>query len=358
MKVAIVYDRVNKWGGAERVLLALHELFPKAPLYTSVYNPKTAPWARVFRVKASFLQYIPFASMFHELFVPFMPLAFMSFSFKKFDVVISVTSEYAKAVRVDKNTTHICYCLTPTRYLWSGYNEYFKNNFFRSFTIPIIFLLRIWDKKIAKTPKYYIAISLEIKKRIKKYYSRDSVVVYPSAGFSKKRGRALNTLSGYFLIVSRLVPYKRIDLAISACNKLNVPLLIIGKGMEEKRLKKMSGRSIFFPGNLTDDELSGYYKNCKALIFSGVEDFGLAIVEAQSFGKPVIAFNKGGAKEIVIDGKTGVLFKSQTSKSLIQALKKFEKMKFNTRSIHINAQRFSEKRFKEQFLSLVRQYVK
>lgn len=358
MKVAIVYDRVNKWGGAERVLLALHELFPKAPLYTSVYNPKTAPWAKVFRVKTSFLQYIPFASSFHEFFVILMPLAFISFSFKKYDLVISVTSEYAKGIRVGKNTTHICYCLTPTRYLWSGYSDYFKSDLMRKITKPIILLLRFWDKKIADYPNYYIAISEVVKKRIKKYYGKDSIVLYPFVKKLHNKKTKNYQLKNYFLVVSRLVPYKRIDLAIEACNKLNLPLIIIGKGMEEKRLKKIAGQSIFFLKSLTDDELSEYYKNCKALIFPGIEDFGLTIVEAQSFGKPVISYNKGGASETVINGKTGILFGSKRVKSLIQALKKLERIKFNMRFIQKNTQRFSEKRFKKEFMKIIAQHTR
>lgn len=353
MKVAIVYDRVNKWGGAERVLLALHELFPKAPLYTSVYNPKTAPWARVFRVKTSFLQYIPFANSFHELLAPLMPLAFWSFSFKKYDLVISVTSEFGKGVRVSKNTVHICYCLTPTRYLWSGYKEYFRNRYFRRIAFPVIFFLRKIDKWLAQKPDIFVAISFEVKKRIQKYYKKDSIVIYPPVKTIKFKNSNQLFLSNFFLVVSRLVPYKRIDLAVKACNKLKAPLVIIGKGIEEKRIKKIAGKTIFFVESLTDEELSGYYKNCLVLLFAGKEDFGLTIVEAQSFGKPVIAYNKGGATETVVNNKTGILFNAQTTESLIDAIKKFKKMKFNKLTIIKNANRFSEKRFKKDFKDLV-----
>jgi hypothetical protein len=216
MKVAIVYDRVNKWGGAERVLLSLHKIFPNAPLYTSVYDKKKAPWANAFRVRTSFLQRIPFIKSHHELFPFLMPFAFASFSFKKYDLVISVTSEFAKGIRLPKKAVHICICLTPTRYLWSGYNEYFTNKDFRFLTLPLIWILRKWDRYIASFPNSYIAISKEVSNRIKKYYGQESVVVYPSIPRIPKAKKTRLFEKGYFLVVSRLSPftsYKRVDLA-------------------------------------------------------------------------------------------------------------------------------------------------
>jgi hypothetical protein len=179
-KVALVYDRVNKWGGAERVLLALHEIFPNAPLYTSVYDVKRAPWASVFpNVRTSPLQKIPFAKLNHEFLAPFMPFAFELFDFSKFDLVISVTSEAAKGIITTPKTFHLCYCLTPTRYLWSGYNEYFKDTVFKGFTKPIISCLRMWDKKASGRPNKIIAISSEVERRIKKFYGRESEIIFP-----------------------------------------------------------------------------------------------------------------------------------------------------------------------------------
>lgn len=358
MRVALVYDRVNKWGGAERVLLALHKIFPKAPLFTSVYNPKTAPWAKVFNVKTSFLQLLPLASKYHEIYAPLMPLAFQSFAFKGYDIVISVTSEAAKCIITDKNTYHICYCLTPTRYLWSGYKEYFKNSLFKIITLPIVWCLRVWDRKASARPDLYIAISKEVKRRIKRYYKRDALVVYPPVFSFSTKGVKKNHLSGYFLIVSRLVPYKRIDIAIKACNLLNLPLIIIGKGVEEKRLKKLAGQYIFFLKNLTDEELVGYYKNCKALLFPGREDFGLSIVEAQSFGKPVIAYKSGGALEIIKEGKTGVFFGHQIVKSLLQVLNKFDEKKFKAEDCIRQANQFSFELFEKQILVVIKKQAK
>ncbi len=375
MKVALVYDRVNKWGGAERVLLSLHKLFPDAPLYTSVYDQKKASWAKVFDIRTSFLQRLPF-SFRHELYASLMPIAFEYFNFDKYDVVISVTSEAAKGIITKPKTIHICYCLTPTRYLWSGYDEYFKNPIFRFISKPIVSYLRIWDRIAAQRPDKYIAISKEVQSRIRKYYGRDSAVVYPPVIIDGRRWkiedsnlkmegrRSIDHLastvkelpstfhppSSYFLIVSRLVPYKRIDIAIAAFNKLKLPLKIIGSGSEEKHLKSLAEPNIEFLGYLTDKELVRYYMDCRSLIFPGIEDFGLSILEAQSFGRPVIAFKGGGALETIIEGKTGLFFNEQNAKSLIMAINQFNNMIINPQDCINQAKRFSFEEFKREFM--------
>lgn len=363
MKVALVYDRINKWGGAERVLLALHKLFPDAPLYTSVYNPKTAPWARVFNIKTSFLQQFPFAPFSHELYAPLMPFAFESFSFDEYDVVISITSEAAKGIITKPSTFHICYCLTSTRYLWSEYDEYFKNSIFRLFTRPIVEYLRKWDLQASQRPDLYIAISKEVQKRIKKYYGKESKVIYPpvTLAFSELASSVqlstklnANKLDArrlsYFLVVSRLVEYKRIDIAIEACNKLKLPLKIVGIGNLEIKLKSIAGPAIEFLENLTDEELIRYYKGCSALIFPGKEDFGLSIAEAQIMGKPVVAYRGGGALEIIKEGKTGEFFEIQDALSLIKVVKNFDVNKYKSEDCIKNAEQFSFKRFEKEFL--------
>ncbi len=362
MKVALVYDRVNKWGGAERVLLALHELFPHAPLYTSVYNKESAPWASVFNIKTSFLQNFPFASTAHEYYPLLMPLAFESFNFDEFDLVISVTSEAAKGIITKPKTKHICYCLTPTRYLWSGYKDYFPSPISRAVASPFISSLRAWDKIAASRPDYYLAISNEVKKRIKEYYQRDSVIIYPPLSLESTEnptstGPALDKVP-YFLVVSRLVSYKRIDLVIKACRNLNLPLKIVGVGAEESKLRKMAGQSIEFLGILTDNELVRYYKNCLALIFPGAEDFGLTIVEAQSFGKPVIAYKKGGALEIIAEGKTGLFFSPQTVKALESALKGFDARKIDSLDCQKQVLKYSMSVFKRNFLYFINKGLK
>jgi len=355
MKVALVYDRLNKWGGAERVLLALHKLFPDAPLYVSVYDKEKAPWAKVFDVRTSFLQNFPLATH-HELYALLMPLVFESFNFNDFDLVISVTSEAAKGIITKPQTEHICYCLTPTRYLWSGYREYFKNTLLRLISKPIVAYLRFWDKIAAQRPDVYISISKEVQRRIKKYYGRDSKMAYPPL---MMRGPVANLTSKnnpssgaapYFLIVSRLVPYKKIDLAIKVFNKLKLPLKIIGDGVEMGKLKAMAGPTISLLGYLTDKELVRYYSECRALIFPGLEDFGLTILEAQSFGKPVIAFRGGGALEIIVENKTGLFFDKQTVESLEMAIKQFNNTTINPKDCIEQADKFSFETFKNQFM--------
>jgi glycosyltransferase involved in cell wall biosynthesis len=357
-KVAIVYDRVNKWGGAERVLVALHEMFPEAPLYTSVYDHQKARWAKVFpEVKTSFLQNFPFAKSNHEFFAALMPLAFKSFDFSDFDLVISVTSEAAKGIETKLDTLHVCYCLTPTRYLWSGYNDYFGNSFLRFISRPIVRLLKDWDKKMAKRPDVIISISSEVQRRVKRYYGRNSEIIFPPVNTSLIYINEVKNRR-YFLLVSRLdYGYKKIDLAVEAFNRLGYLLVVVGGGREEKRLKRLAKRNITFAGKISEKRLIKFYQNAKALIMPQAEDFGIVAVEAQSYGVPVIAYNKGGSFDTVIDGKTGVLFHHQTVGSLVQAVQKFDKMAFSERILRENAKRFSKKVFQRQLRkTLVRAY--
>jgi len=393
MKVALVYDRANKWGGAERLLLALHEMYPKAPLYTAVYNPQGAPWAKVFpKVIPSFLQKFPFAKSHHEAYFWLMPLAFESFDFSEYDLVISVTSESAKGIITQPKTLHICYCLTPTRYLWQSYEDYFKNPWWRALSLPIISKLRIWDQVASQRPDYYSAISQNVCNRIKKYYQRDSEVIYPPVNFDVKAEHSLfqpaprvsrardyghstlfgsqsggrgalekgdahllnNSQSDYFLVVSRLVPYKRIDIAIEAFNQLGTHLVIIGSGSEEKKLKKMARSNVQFLGqNLTDKELLPYYQDCRAIVCPGEEDFGLVPVEAQLCGKPVIAYKVGGVLETVIPGVTGEFFYPQTAEALIETVKHFKDKEYKSEDCQKNAEKFGCQVFKKRFLEFV-----
>lgn len=348
MRVALVYDRVNKWGGAERILLALHEIFPNAPLYTSLYNKKNAAWASVFDVRTSFLQKIPFASSSHDLLAFLMPVAFESFSFDEFDLVISLTSEAAKGIITKPQTKHICICLTPTRYLWSGYEDYFKNPMLRFLSKPVIKYLRFWDKIAAQRPDKILAISSEVKQRIKKYYGLESEMInLPLSSLPKM---AEQRDEDYYLIVSRLVYYKRIDIAIKAFNAMGLKLKIIGTGSEEQNLKNIAGRSIEFVGEVSDAKLVDYYSSCTGLIFPGREDFGLVMVEAQSFGKPVLAFRGGGALDIIKEGVTGDFFERQDEEVLEKALEKFNNKRYNAKLCTENALRFSFENFKENLL--------
>ena len=358
MKVAFVYDRVNKWGGAERVLLGLHELFPDAPLYTAVYHPQMAPWAKEFKVIPSFLNRFPLAKSRHEAYPHLMPLAFESFDFSGYDVVLSITSEAAKGIITKPETLHLCYCLTPTRYLWSGYKDYFGNRLFKSLSEPIVAYLRRWDKLAAQRPDIYLATCKNIKKRIKKYYGREAAVIYPPVDLEKFKmqkaeGKITSQNSNFFLVVSRLVAYKRVELAVEAFNKLDLPLKIIGTGKEMGRLKRMAKKNIEFLGQLTDKELLGYYGRCQAVIFPQEEDFGLVPLEAQACGKPVIAYRGGGALETVREGPTGVFFSPQTAEALVKTVANFRPEKFDPDDCRRNTKRFSQEHFKKKIKRLI-----
>jgi glycosyltransferase involved in cell wall biosynthesis len=368
MKVAIVYDRVNKWGGAERVLLHLHEMFPDAPLYTSVYSKENAKWAEVFpKIHTSFLQKIPFTKRRHEMLPLFMPLAFESMDFDQYDLVISVTSEAAKGVITKGKTKHICYCLTPTRYLWSGHDTYFKNRLIKSLGKPYVAHLRRWDKMASARPDEMVGISTEVKNRIKSYYGRESRIVFPPTEIEKftkindndgngNGGKKVKLPKDYFLVVSRLVPYKKVDLVVETFNELGLPLVIIGAGNQEKKLKRIANKNVQFIKDATDNELIKYYAHAKGFIFPQEEDFGLVAVEAQAAGVPVIAFNKGGSLDTVIHGKTGVFFEEQRKESLMDAISSFSNLSFLRKDIIHNARRFSKEKFKKDFLTVVGKY--
>jgi len=359
MKTALVYDRINKWGGAERVLLALHKIFPDAPVFTSVHSKEATPWANVFNIKTSYLQKIKFFRSNNQFIPILMPRAFESFSFDKYDLVVSVTSEAAKGIITKPGTLHICYCLTPTRYLWSGHEDYFSNKLFRLLASPAVSYLRHWDRLASHRPDHFISISTEVQKRIKKYYGIDSEVIFPPVmigGNIKNK----NTPGKYFLMISRMSRfsyYKKVDLVIDAFNKLTLPLKIVGSGSMKRGFQRVSKRNIEFLDDLTDKELEYYYENCKALIFPGVEDFGLVMAEAQVFGKPVIAYRAGGAMDIIIERKTGEFFNKQNSDSLIAALKRFDEKRYNNSYISRNAQKFSFRNFKINFEKLVKDKI-
>lgn len=355
MKVALVYDRVNKWGGAERVLLTLHEVFPDAPLFTSVYAPQSASWARVFpKVIPSFLQRVRFSQMNHEYFAFAMPIVFESLDLSSYDLVISVTSEAAKGVITGPKTRHINYCLTPTRYLWSGYHEYFKSRFMRLVSWPIVSYLRHWDLIAATRPDTIIAISQEVSKRINQYYGRTAPVVYPPIDDRwLTKGKPVKRKTHAYLIVSRLVEYKRVEDAVAAFRSLPGTLTVIGDGVLAEQLEAIAPPNVTFIRSLTDSALKNYYESYTALICPQEEDFGLVAAEAQACGMPVIAYKKGGIGEIVIDGKTGILFDTQGKDAIIRAIGVFEKKRWDERAIRKNAARFSKKRFVRQFKSLL-----
>lgn len=358
MNVALVYDRVNKFGGAERVLLALHKIWPKAPLYTAVYDEDNAPWASVFDVHTSFLQNISMARTHHELIPWLTPFAFESFLFDEYDVVISVTSAEAKGIITKPGTLHICYCLTPTRYLWSGFNDYSAYPGLGSWDgIAPFFLrqfaptLRRWDKVAAHRPDKYIAISQKVKDRIKRYYERPvGRVIYPPLDLSKFTIGKKKATRDYFLTVSRLVGYKRVDILIEAFNKFGLPLKVIGSGGAKNGLQARAKHNIeFIDRHLTDAELNGYYQRCRAFIFAGIEDFGLVAAEAQAAGVPVICYKQSGMAEIIEDGKTGILFEQQSVEGIEAAIERFSEMRYNPETIRKHVIMFDEAKFAKLF---------
>ncbi|MCX8029925.1 MAG: glycosyltransferase, partial [Brevinematales bacterium] len=295
-------------GGAERVLISLKEVFSDAPIYTSIYNPENLDDSlKNAKVITSFVNKFKDAQKKHQKYFPIMPMAFESFNFNEFDIVISSSSSCAKGIITKPDTVHICYCHTPMRYAWEFYYEYYEKEnlslvkkkllkYFMSY-------MRIWDRVSADRVDYFIANSKNVAKRIWKHYRRDSVVIYPPVRTDYFKISDID--EEYFLIVSRLVAYKRIDLAIETFNKLKLPLVIIGDGPEKEKLKRIANKNIKFLGRQPDEVVKEYYSKCRALIFPGEEDFGITPVEAQASGRPVIAFGKGGALETVIDGVTG-----------------------------------------------------
>lgn len=367
MRVALVYDRVNKIGGAERVLQVLHEIWPEAPIFASIYNSKNAPWARDWDIRTSFLQKIPWARKNHEKLGWLMPKAFASLNLSAYDAIISLTSEAAKGIKTNSKQLHICYLLTPTRYLWSHTHEYLAAipKLLQPIALASFSQLRIWDYQVAQKPDLMITISEHVRKRCEKYYRRKARVIYPLISLAVKRsdlavhpepvegqGQTLSKLK-YFLVVSRLVPYKRVDLAIEVCNQLKVNLVIVGSGSDESRLKSMAGSTIQFTGRLTDQELIRYYQQAKALLMPQEEELGLVALEAQSFGLPVISYRQSGAAELIIEGQTGILFDHQNTKSLITAIQKFSKMEWDKKECQKNASRFSKEKFKKEFKEIV-----
>jgi len=363
MRLAFVYDRINKFGGAERVLLALHEIWPDAPLYTAIYDRKKTAWANVFKIYPSLLSYLPDLLKKDKLLPLLTPLAFESLNLDNYDIVLSITSAEAKAVITKPATLHVCYCLTPTRYLWSGYDDYLIEPGAGLFNPLVRVLMRFFFTKLriidfisSTRADFYLAISDNVAARITKYYKRESAVLYPPVELAKFKPGSKNASDDYFLIVSRLVPYKKVDYAICAFNKLGWKLNIIGSGIDETRLKGIAKSNINFLGDLTDTELACYYQNCKALIFPGEEDFGLTSVEVQACGKPVIAYRRGGAEETIIDGKTGLFYDNQSEKSLISALKNFSNFDYLPSDCISNASRFSKLNFQQIMIKTIENY--
>jgi len=361
MKVAIVHDWLTGMRGGEKCLEAFCELFPDATLFTLVHKKGSVSWPiENMRIETSFLQHFPDVENKYRYYLPFMPAAIKSFDLSAYDLVLSSSHCVAKGVDVRKDSLHICYCYTPMRYIWDMYGQYFgKSKLPVKIAMKIIrpYLMR-WDVKTSKNVDYFIAISEHIKNRIKKNYGSDSYVIYPPVDTDFYTPAAVPCRGDYYLIVSAFAPYKKIDLAVEAFNMLGLKLKIIGSGQDEKYLKNTAGRNIEFLGWLDNEALREHYRNCKALIFPGEEDFGIVPVEAQACGVPVIAYRRGGAVETVTDGVTGVLFDEQNSDSLISAVRKFEDTKFDAGVLRANSERFSKGNFTAQIKNFIEKRYK
>lgn len=359
MKLAITHEWLVHPGGSEKVIEAFHEIFPEAPVYTLVYNKNSMPSQfKTMDIRTSFLQRFESARKNYQPFLPFMPAAFKSLDLKNFDVVLSSSHACAKMLSLPSNVLHICYCYTPMRYIWEFYDVY-KNRLpplkQKIFSLAASYLRRE-DVKSAQTVHHFIAISKHIEKRIQRTYRRAAdAVIYPPVDTDYFAPAAQKTPSDEFLIVSRLVPYKKIHIAVEAFNALGLPLRVIGEGQDFEALKKIAKPNVTLTGRLTDSEVLIAYQNCRALIFPQEEDFGIAAVEAQACGKPVIAYKDGGALETVVDGKTGLFFYPQSAAAIRDAVKEFASKRFDSGEIRAHALSFSKNGFKKQILDFIQQ---
>ena len=346
MKFAIVHDGLatpGGRGGAEAVLAHLHGMFPDAPIYTTVYHPDRMPEEfRAFDIRPSFIQCLPFGASKFRAYLPFMPTAVEQFDLSEFDVVLSCSHSVAKGVITAPQTRHLCYCYSPLRYAWDMYHEYMETSWHsraaRLLIPPLLTYMRMWDTLSSQRVDTFIAISRFVAQRIKKYYRRDALVVYPPvemANFSLSE-----RLEPYFLIVSRLEPYKRVDVAVEAFNRLGLPLLIIGDGAEREKLANAAKSNITFLGRQPDSIVREHLSKCQALIFPGEEDFGITPVEAQASGRPVIAYRGGGALETVSEQISGRFFFPKTADALVNVVKQFDAGQFEPAAIRRHAAQF------------------
>lgn len=359
LRVALVHDYLNQPGGAEKVVEVFAEMFPGAPLYTSVYDRKRMPeiW-KTLDIRTSFMQHISPRLRVAKAMFPLYPAAFGLFDLREYDLVLSSTTTFAKAVITRPETCHVCYCNNPTRFLWM-YHDYFEHE-----TVPkpvrgimpwIVQPLRTWDFVAAQRVDYFVAGSHNARRRIAKYYRRTSDVVQPPIDgdfFTPSNGGAK-----YFLVAARLLSYKRIDLAVEACNRLGAPLHIAGEGPDRSRLESLAGPTVRFLGRVTDQEVRRQMACCRALIVPGEEDFGLTSLETQACGRPVVAYRAGGALETVEDGVTGLLFPEQTVDCLAETLSRLSDT-YDPEVLRAHALRFDKPAFKRRMYEvLTRRYA-
>lgn len=384
-RVALVHDWLNQLGGAENVLEELVALFPRAPIYTSMYAPRQMPDAyRRWSIHTSFMQWLPGVATHHQAYLPLYPLAFNRMDLSQFDLVVSNKSGFCHGVQVHKDddhqarpkgghsnrhrrgqtkgahALHVCYCLTPTRFLWL-YDHYREREqiggALHAVLQPVLRLLRRWDWRAAQRVDHFIAISRTVQKRIETIYGRESVVIHPPVDttyFAPDPGTPVTKVDKYYLIVSRLIPYKRIDLAVSAFNRLpDRKLLIVGDGRDRAALAAQAGSNIHFLGRQPREKILELLRGCQAFLFPGLEDFGIAPVEAMSVGRPVIAYAGGGALDTILPGMTGELFAQQNAESLYQTLACFDPNAYDSAACRAQAETFSVEQFRHKLLDFL-----
>jgi glycosyltransferase involved in cell wall biosynthesis len=348
-KIALVHDWLTTFGGAERCLILLHQLFPTAPIYTLVHDQRnTPPELEDAHIIPSGLQRLPGATSNWQRFLPAMPSAIEQFDLRDFDLIVSSSHAVAKGVLTHSRQKHLCYCYTPMRYIWELYHTYLDQTRLSPLAERIFKLtahyLRVWDYASAQRVDKFLAISRTVQARIRHIYGRQAPVVYPpvETQFFTPDPTAM---SDYYLMVSRFVPYKRVDLGIEVFNHRDGKVLIVGEGPLAGRYKRLAGRNVEFVGAVSDEELRILYQNCRALIFPAEEDFGLTPVECMACGRPVVALGYGGAAETVVDGQTGVHFSEQTPQSLDAALDRFERSEISPAACRARAEEFDQQIF-------------
>ena len=354
MKTALVHDWLNQRGGAEDVLETLISIFTDAPVFTSLYYPDAMPETyRKWDIRTSFIDGLPWAKRHQQYYLPLYPRAFEQFDFSEYDLVISNKSGFCHGIVTGAETVHICYCLTPTRYVWN-YEQYAEREQIgwlpRLLLPPIVSRLKSWDRLAADRVDHFIAISDVVRRRIADIYIRDSSIIYPPV--DTNRFKPSSIVEDYYLIVGRLVPYRRIDLLIEAFNKLDRPLVIAGSGRDKDILEQEAGPNITFLGYVPDQDLPDLLARCRAFIFPGEEDFGIAPVQAMASGRPVIAYSAGGALDTVTP-ESGVLFAEQTVADIIKAVESFDTSKVNPAEIRAHAEKFDISAFSEQLLGYI-----
>lgn len=359
-KIAIVCDWLTGIGGAERVVLELHKMFPDAPIYTSQYDPSKIDWFKDADVRTGWLQKLPKGL---KKFIPvFRSWYFSHLDLSEYDLIISNTGAEAKAVKFGDRTTHVSIINAPTHYYWSRYEQYLEEpgfgalNWLARIGLKVLVgPMRKWDYKAAQRPTEIIAISTHIQSEIKKYYGRESEIVFPPVN-TERFAVAKNKRSG-FIVVGRQTPYKRMDLAVAACTQLGLPLTVVGDGPDHERLVEQAGPTITFITNASDQTVTKCMSEAAAFIFPGIDDFGITPVEALASGIPVIAFKGGGALDYLVPGKTGEFFEKQTVDSLCEALKSFDPNKYSSSEIVKFTSRFAENQFSQNLSVVLFKYV-